>query len=383
MALLTDNLGPAARRALYKRLLLRLVLLVLGALFSTLLLPRIFSLLLPFIIALLIAMALNPLVSFLQRRFHVPRRVSAVILDALAVTAVFSLLGWFVYTIASQATALATNLPAYLDDIMQGFDSLEGWLGDILPADVGAALDEMQGTLRTWLQSASSDLLKSTLQAAGSLTSRVGSWFTSAIVAFLAVYFMTAEYREILAFMRRKMGRRARKYLGTLKTAVFAAFGGYFKSQILLALFAFSVMAVALTIYGQKYSILIAFLLGIVDFLPIVGTIAVLLPWGLIEWIIGNVPKAAFLILLGAGYTVVRKIVEPKIVGSQTGLHPLVALMSIFVGLRVAGVLGAIIGPVVFMVFLNLKKAGLFDNTIADLRDLLDVISLGLKRPKN
>jgi predicted PurR-regulated permease PerM len=149
----------------------------------------------------------------------------------------------------------------------------------------------------------------------------------------------------------------------------------YFKSQLILASLAFVVMFIALQIYGlffeMKYIFLIALSLMIIDFLPILGTSAILIPWaGYAILMEGDIVKGVFLLALAAGFFVLRRLVEPKILGSQTGLHPIVALMSIYIGLRLAGVWGAILGPVLVIMAIGVYNSRVFDNTIQDLKDL-------------
>ena len=163
--------------------------------------------------------------------------------------------------------------------------------------------------------------------------------------------------------------------------AVKSAFGRYLKAQLLIALTAFALMFPALFIYGQKYAFLIALFLAFLDFLPLLGTSALLTPWGIIEIVRGDIVKGLFLFSLTGSFFFVRRFMEPKIVGSQSELHPLVALLSIAVGIKLSGLWGAILGPIAMMIVVSLIKAHIFDNTVKDIRAAFDDIA-GLLRPK-
>jgi predicted PurR-regulated permease PerM len=134
-------------------------------------------------------------------------------------------------------------------------------------------------------------------------------------------------------------------------------------------------MLLAFVIYGQPYAFLLALVLAIVDLIPILGTIALLLPWGIIDIMGGNYNHGIFFIILGIGFFFIRKVMEPRVLGSQIGLQPLVALFSIYVGLKFSGFLGAILGPMIVMFLISLNKAGFFTNTISDIRLLANRIS--------
>jgi len=116
---------------------------------------------------------------------------------------------------------------------------------------------------------------------------------------------------------------------------------------------------------------LIALILGVIDLLPIIGTIAALAPWGILSIIAGNVGTGIFLLILGIALFLLRKIVEPKIVGSQTGLPSLIALVSIYLGMRLAGFWGAVLGPIIVMTLISVIKAGLFENTANDIKSAI------------
>ena len=231
-----------------------------------------------------------------------------------------------------------------------------------------------------FLQNASKSLLGTVISATTTMTTKTGSFFVNFIMAILAAYFIIADYNRISALAARVVGKRIGRYVSILKTSAISALGGYLKSQLLLALTAFLFMFAALGLYGQPYALLIALFLGFIDLLPIVGTIAVLLPWGIIELIGGDMRKGIFLIVIGVAFFLIRKVIEPKIVGSQTGLHPLVALMSTYVGLQFSGVWGAVLGPVVLMLIISVVKTGVFDNTAADLKAVSARISRALIR---
>src|SRR5699024_4253836 len=109
---------------------------------------------------------------------------------------------------------------------------------------------------------------------------------------------------------------------------------------------------------GQEYALILALILALVDLLPLVGTIAVLLPWGIFEWIIGDPSKGVFLVILGIGFFLFRRVTEPKIMGTQTGLHPLLALIGIYVGIEVFGLWGALLGPLVMVILISIIRSG-------------------------
>ncbi len=368
---------------LYKRLILRFFIFVLFILFVFLVLPWALRVFMPFLIALGVVMAINPLVSRINRRFGISRRVIALIVDLLVFVAIASLLGFLIYTAITEAIALATFLQTDIDEVFKGIENWDqsvSWFYQFIPQWLVEAISMFEDNVISFVQESSREILSGALNVTRSLTLKVGSFFIGLVIAILAAYFMMADYNRISTLARRRMGRSLARSFRLLKTAIINALGGYFKAQLLLALAAFLIMFVALGIYGQPYALLIALFLGIVDLIPLIGTIAILLPWGVFELASGDLRKGVFLIILGIGFFLFRRVIEPKIVGSQTGLHPLVALISIYVGLQISGVWGAILGPVLVMLFISIYKTGMFNNSIADLKDLAKILRTKLRR---
>lgn len=378
-----DKLTQEQRRCLYIRLMLRAVLFTASILLLFFAVPPLFSLFAPFIFAFLMALVLNPLVSKLTKKFGFPRRLAALILVILVFAGLAALIGWFIYTVVSEAVSLARNFQSIWDSMTSALNVITiklEWLLEFLPNDTGVTIANIMNSIYQWLQTISGDFVNFILSKTASITTKIGNVVVGVVIFIMAAYFITAEYQTIGNLTKRYLDSRIYRHLIMLKDAFKSALGGYLKAQLLLALLAFAVMFPALAIYGQSYAFLIALFLAFLDFLPIVGTTVGLVPWGLIEMASGNIAKGIFLIILAGAFFVLRKIVEPKIVGSQTGLHPLVALMSIFVGLKVSGIWGAVLGPIVVMIAISVIKAHVFEDTIKDIKDVFNDLAGILQR---
>ena len=90
---------------------------------------------------------------------------------------------------------------------------------------------------------------------------------------------------------------------------------------------------------------MIAVIVSVLDVLPALGAAVVLVPWGIVSLAAGNVRVGAGLLILAGVVTLLRQIAEPKIVGKSLGLHPLVALLSMYVAFRLFGAIGLVLGP--------------------------------------
>jgi sporulation integral membrane protein YtvI len=122
--------------------------------------------------------------------------------------------------------------------------------------------------------------------------------------------------------------------------------------------FTFIEVSIGLFILNVKYAFLIALLVGLSDAIPIVGTGVVMVPWILWTIISGDMPLAMGLGIIYVLGILIRQIMEPKIVGSQIGLHPLVTLLAMYIGLKFFGIIGMFVGPISIIVVKRLQDSG-------------------------
>ncbi|MBQ9151486.1 MAG: AI-2E family transporter, partial [Clostridia bacterium] len=116
---------------------------------------------------------------------------------------------------------------------------------------------------------------------------------------------------------------------------------------LLLGLLTFCLSFIGLALLRVPYAFILALLLAVVDLLPLLGTGIILIPWALVCLLLGQVKLGIGLLVLYAVATLVRQILEPKLIGDGLGLHPLVSLLSMYAGLRLFGVWGMILAPLV------------------------------------
>lgn len=383
-----------SNKELYRRLLIRLIL---GLLYTGLLLvvfPRVIRLLYPFVFALILAVILNPLVtkvnkaiSKLNKTSSGSRKIITLILNLLILLAISSLIFYLGYTIIREAISFSLSIQKNWPSIVLKLDSFQdkfSWLLNMLPEQVIQSLDGFKENILEFVKNISRNILTSSISVTATLITGAGTFFINFLTFFLAMYFFISDYHILDDLVNKYSNNIFFKTLSIVKSSIISALGGYIKAQLILGFFAFVFMFVSLSIYGQSHALIIALFLGIIDLLPLIGTIAVLLPWGIIELIGGDINKGVFLIVLGVLFFLIRRIIEPKVMGSQTGLHPLLALMSTYVGLQISGVWGAILGPLVFMLVISIVKSGIFKDTLADLKMLFIQVSKILQgRRKN
>ena len=141
----------------------------------------------------------------------------------------------------------------------------------------------------------------------------------------------------------------------------------------------FFILLVGFFLIRQPYGLLLALGLAALDFIPIIGAGTVMVPWAFAALFTRDFTAALELMAIWGGIALFRRVMEPKFVGDQTGLSPILSLVSIYAGMKLAGVLGMVFGPVVLLVILNLAGMGLFRGVRLGLeaaaRDLAAILS--------
>ena len=359
------------RGRLWIRLGIRLALVALAALLLVYVAPPLISLLAPFLLALLLAWILNPLIRSIQQRLGLSRRLLSLVLILMLLAIVGVALAVLGYNVVSEVISLANNWQGIWNGILSVLDSLGTWasgLFDHLPAGVESSVSGMLESLIGWVQSAVPSLLNRLMSGAGSVAFSVPSFAVSVVVFVMGSYFITADYPRLRDSFSRMLSPEVEEFLSQVKRTAMAGFGGYIRAQLILATVVFFILLAGFFLMGQPYAVLLAFLLAVLDFIPIVGSGTIMVPWAVICLFTGQFGTAVQLMAIWGVIAVFRQVAEPRIVGNQTGLSPILSLISIYVGMRLAGVAGMILGPVTTMVIINICKLGVLDGITADLR---------------
>ncbi len=366
------------RGHLWLRLGIRLALFILFLLALFLLVPPLLSLLMPFALALLVAWLLNPLVRVLHQKLGGSRNLISFFLILLLFCLVGGLLSGLIYTATNELISLANNWQSLWDAILAAIDSFSHQLDrvpSVVPSDITDYTRNLIEQFSQWLEKTIPSVISVTATRAGSFAIKLPSVVLGIIVFIMAAYFITADYPRIRFLVTRHFAGQRRARLSDIKHAATSAFGGYVRAQFILSVIVFFILLIGFFIMGQNYAFLLAFLLAIMDFIPIIGAGTFIVPWAVVALLGGDVRTCVSLIVIWAIIVVFRRVSEPKVVGDQTGLSPILSLISIYVGMRVAGVLGMILGPVLCLVAISIARSGLLNGTAADLRLAFNDIS--------
>lgn len=303
---------------------------------------------LPFLLGWVICRAAEPGVRRLNAR-GLPRWLAA-FLCVTAVLAVLSLLLWLLgRTLFSELAELASRLPSFLA-------SLSGPLGKLrrrLLILAARLPDGMAEAAIQWLErffAGSSGLADSVsgwlLRFVTGTLSSVPEIGLFLLTTLLSAYLISTELPRLCAALSRHLPERWKTRAEALWTRLKAALGGYLKAQIRLMGVTFLIVSAGLLILRQERALLLAAVIALVDALPVFGVGTVLLPWGLLSLLRGDTFTGIGLLLTYGAASLTRSALEPRFLGRQIGLSPLLTLVSLYAGFRLYGILGMLLLPV-------------------------------------
>lgn len=166
------------------------------------------------------------------------------------------------------------------------------------------------------------------------------------------------DYDRLMGFILRQFNDRTQELFFQIKKYIIGTLFVCIRSYALIMSITFVELSIGLHILRVENAFLIALLIAVFDILPVLGTGGIMIPWAIITFLLGNYSLAIGLAVLYVVITIIRNILEPKIVGGNIGLHPVVTLISLFVGAQLFGVVGLFGFPIFLSLLVNLNKNG-------------------------
>jgi len=305
--------------------------------------------LLPFGVGLLFALAADPAVSRLQRQLRLPRWASA----GIGITGLYLILALLLMLLCrllwQELTAFVGALPQLLSVLS---DTLTDWkrsllalsthlpedLADVFTKSITDTLENSAGLAEKayeWLFSAASGLLK-----------RIPDILLFLLTSVLSGFMLTAELPRLRKLWKTKLPslwlQRTETILRRFKTTL----GGWFQAQLKLMAVSALVLTIGFLFLQVDYPLLFGMVIALIDALPALGTGLVLIPWALFVYLQGNSFLGTGLLLLYGTTALLRTALEPRLLGKQIGLDPLLTLLALYGGYRLLGLPGMILFPI-------------------------------------
>jgi len=340
----TDYIQPKE-----KRLLVLIVYIILGAGLAFLFFRYLFEPLLPFFIAWATALFLRPMIMGVHRVTRIPSKFLGVFFSLLFICAAISGLALLCGTAATELRGLlgtvGENADSVLEDVFGFFDRIR----EYLPGFLGDGNERTAVVLRQAIGDVIDNGVKSMTDKipakAFEMVSALPGMLFFSVVLIIATVYLCADLSSFNSFVSSIIPPKTYSMLRRIKNGIIDTAVTFLRGYFIIMLITFVELSVGFLILKISYPFIIAAAIAFVDLLPILGTGSVLIPWAIILFIQGNYGAGIGMLVLYTVVTVVRQIIEPKILGTSLGLPPVVVLISAYVGSQLFGLSGVLLLP--------------------------------------
>ncbi|MCH5267893.1 MAG: sporulation integral membrane protein YtvI [Lachnospiraceae bacterium] len=331
----------------------------------------------PLIVAWMIAMIANPLVNFLEKRIKIMRKHGSVIVIASVLTVVALLLVFVVREIILQISEWVVDLPELYQTVMENINNSLASLHQrvhVIPENLDKFVPGDNDKVNDYIIQFLNSLTDGSVHIVGSVAGSVIDGLILFILTIMLAYFFVADREKIYETISRYTPKSIKNIWKVFRRVLVTAVGGYLKACFKIMFIMFAILWVFFIGIGAEHAMVIAVITAIMDFLPFIGTGTILLPWAAYHLLTGGYVKAVVLAVAYLVTMIVRRLIEPKLVGDSIGISPFFTLMSMFIGYRLLGMIGLIVGIPAGMIVKALVEQGAFESQIRGIKILAEDI---------
>lgn len=324
------------------------------------------SVLLPFVIAFLVAWILAVPVDFVTKKLHLRRGITAVFFVILF----YFLVGVVLYFAGSHLVRLVydtvSDLSHFFSEtvypVLRKFCS---WLTQLTLVFFPEGADGVSGVQKESTQAMQkagemvSEISGGVLSGVSGVAAGIPGFFVKLLITVIATVFMELEFHSMMQFLQKQVPKEYQKMLLDGKKYVAGTLAKCVLSYSLILGITFAELCIGFLLLRVDGAFVIAFIIAVLDILPVLGTGAILLPWAIIAMSAGNVVMGVGILVLYIVITIVRNMIEPKLIGKQMGLSPVVMLPCMLLGAKLFGILGLFGVPLLVAFLKELNDQGI------------------------
>lgn len=311
----------------------------------------------PFLLGFIIAEILEPIIRYLMRKINISRKTSSILVVFTFFIIIIALLLLGGVLVISETNNLLSNFNSYLNNITDTINDFLKYI-NLNKLNLNSELKNIfQDTLIDFINSFAKGLREYLTKFLSGITS-LPKIFINIIITILATYFISSDKFYILDQMEYHFPKKWIAKVRENSKKITNSLGLYLKAEIILILISFVIVLVGLNIFyffglNIKYPLLMAIIIGFIDSLPILGSGTIIIPWSIISFINKDIALGSCLIGLYLFTILVRQFVQPKIVSSNIGIHPIYTLTSMYAGYKFLGIIGLLVGPIILIILKN------------------------------
>lgn len=314
---------------------------------------------LPFLAGVALAFAAEPMVALLTKT-KMPRPLAAGIGVSGVLVALITLLSLFGAVVVRELGVLAQTLPDLQQTARDGIVTLQGYLVQITNTAPEGVRPLLTNTVLRFFSDGTAVMDGLTARFGGAVGSILSAVPDSALgigTGILAGFMISARLPRLKMQLSHHIPEKWKNtYIPALRQTR-GILGGWLKAQLILCLVTYGIVTVGFAIMGMPYGPAWAVLVAIVDAVPLLGTGTVLVPCALLRLFQGETADAILFLVIYGVSAGVRAALEPRLVGKNLGIDPLVTLIAIYAGYRFFGFLGLVLAPMAVSAVMQLINA--------------------------
>lgn len=316
---------------------------------------------LPFLIAYIIYKIVKNPIDLLNKKLKLPRGLAALFSIILFIGVVGTLLYALFALLVKELSVLSQDFSYLLPQMYNNITELVSrfmyfFNGLNLSPQLISSIQTSFVTVADKILTSLGNGLNTTVNVLYDVAVSLPQLLIYVIITILATFFICSDSDYIRESIENHVPNRWMTKLYNIVNGLIKSLGGYLKAQGIMICITFLEIFIFFKFYGIKYALILAIGIAIIDALPILGTGTVLIPWSIFNFIMGDIKMGVFLIILYLFVLVVRQLIEPRVVASQIGVYPLLTLLAMYTGVRLIGLFGVIVGPIVLIIVKNILE---------------------------
>ena len=353
--------GDIVREVRWERMAAILICVLSGILIVYLLLQYVLPLLMPFLVAFAISWLIRPVAKRVSARTHLPHGACAVLLLLL----IFGFGGWGLWLGSVRLiTELGELIERLLSDggIFDAMDSLMVWTEQIgirfgLLSGGGESTQQLYDAVMQMVGNVLSSIAARLPEVATALFSALPAILLFFVVSVVACFYFCIDGESVIRFLRGWLPKTWQQRCKGAQKGIRDLLRKYIRAYGLLLLITMALLLVGFWVLRVEYAFLLALLIALADFLPVIGVGTILIPWGIVMLLQRQFYLGFGLLTLYLIISLIRQVAEPKILGKSLGLHPLLTLLATYVGFSLYGLWGMLLAPLIALLCQRMLSA--------------------------
>lgn len=314
---------------------------------------------LPFVLALICALILKKPTELLTKNFKFKKSIASIISTLIFFAVILTLLTIGITQISQEAYLLGKNLQSYIsmntNEMVKSFENLKIYYNNLDPyiiSTIESNISSFVTEVSNMAVSISGKIISGLLGFIGSIPYII----TVIVFTMLATYFFTKDFAaakdKIVNYFPENKSGQLFSFINETKKML----GNYFLSYMTIIGVTFVETLIVFLVFKVNYAIILSIICACFDILPILGIGAIYIPLALLYlFVFKSYITAAGIIISYVIISIIRQIIEPKIVSSSLGIHPVATLAAIFIGLKANGLSGMLF-CIFLVIFYNVLK---------------------------